>query len=60
MLLKLTGEIAQNVALKGSQIHWMQRMQPGQYFQGAAKLYPKCSPVRVKRSGLLALPDVMQ
>ncbi|WP_413715614.1 hypothetical protein [Serratia ureilytica] len=32
----------------------------GQYFQGAAKRYPKCSPVRVKRSGLLALPDVVQ
>lgn len=35
MLLKLTGQIAQNAALKGSQIHWMQKMQPGQCFQGA-------------------------
>ncbi|HGC0175017.1 TPA: hypothetical protein ACIYZ6_004903 [Escherichia coli] len=29
MLLKLTGQIAQNAALKGSQIHWMQKMQSG-------------------------------
>ena len=27
-------------------------MQPGQYFQGAARPYQKCSPARVKLSGL--------
>lgn len=60
MLLKLTGQIAQNAALKGSQIHWMQKMQPGQCFQGAARPYQKCSQVRVKLSGLLVLPDAVQ
>ncbi len=32
--------------LEGNQIPWMQKMQPGQFFQGAARPYPKCSPAR--------------